>query len=1323
MKTSFKRAAAWLLTVLMILSCVPALATGDVTDLMNGVVDLSNVVSTYDVDGDVSLLSIGEQDSITLTVGESKTVTSTVTSNVNDKHKESWSTSNAAVATVTGNPNTDDNKKQSSATITAVSEGTATITHTYYTSAIWGLYWDQHTETITVNVTAKKYTVSFSIGEEATKAGLSAPDSRTVNGGSVISDLPTMAWDNPDGSPVKVFGGWYSDPAFTTAFTSDTPVNADTTLYAKWLDRYTVSFNVGEEATADGVATPESVTVTEGETVSNLPMPEWKDADGFKKIFAGWYSDEALTTEFTETTPMTADTTILYAKWVEPDAEGMYYVNFYSQDGQTVHLTIAVAAEKTVRPANGPTLEGKVFKGWSTTKQDQSPASALETVAFDFNTPVSNAVADGNTLNLYAWYAEQVTVRFVSYGGMAVPTQILGKGDMATEVTPTRVGYTFGGWYTDEALTTAFDFTVPVDEDITLYAKWTANMVPVTLVYMYENADDAEYSPAGVSEVVYAPAGSYVSIEKSTITAIGQTHNVRYSDTEGGVLTGYASTAATDGQNAKIQDVRDTYFQYNSATNNRQVMPDGSTVMLVYYNRARITLTFEYDQSDTTASIDYQNLISAENRDKYDVNYTQTTTSQFTYSFTAKYRQDITAVWPQIAWVKDNSGNTPSYNSWYTTYTFYSWECPDGHYQTSNMYTLEASLFGTMKIVDGVLVGEGKSEDLFEDVGEDWLIYARTTLPGETVDFIYGGKNYTIYTEACQLGYTGGNAFGYKALDGCTPYDENLKLRTTYGSTMSISNLTVNGTLKEKYDAVFKDEVAAKTLSNDDLCQVLLYDRNTVKLSVWANDTAHPAGSDPQTQSYLYGDWIYNDDNDLLKTLERNMVKEGYIFAGWFTDPDFTPGTEYTLDENTRIIGNLDLYAKWEPNQFLAEYYLYMDDTTPYAIQGFAEGENIDNKFVPAAVQEQFEGWYWYQNGKLVPFDFTSTVGAAHVDENGVLKLYAKWKGTDGKVSYLPGIGGDNTKQEQFHLNENGEELKFKINEAAVQLRKPSDVWTDGSVPTDTSLTFVGWKAPNGKIYQPGRYVLITRQLMQFEAQWSRDAVTLIYNANGGTGANVTETWAKDSVVDIWDNMDANTPHFTREGYELIGWDTNKDATEPSYTLGQGTITLTETETTLYAIWKRTTTSATIKKTVSGNFGDQQRDFTFKVKVVDANSSPVDVEGMSYGNDGYYTFTLKHNGTQQLDNLPIGAKLYFHEENYGNYTQTVNQGELTITSKVGDDYVVEITDGMAQIDFVNTYDVTPDTGVVLDSLPYIVILAIVLLGVVLMVRKRRREDD
>lgn len=1085
----------------------------------------------------ISLAAIGGEDSVTLKIGESATITSNVTgTSANFYHQESWASDSEAVAKVEFTLGND--YKAVSATVTGVSAGTATITHTYYTtSPSWwgGTTWTTHTETIQVTVSASEYTVTFSVGDDAAAAGVAAPDAMTVTGGQTISDLPEPVWKGEDGQFVKVFAGWYSDEALTTEFTSETVVNADTTLHAKW---------------------------------------------------------------------------------VEPEAEGVYYVNFYSQDGQTVHLTLSAMAGKTVAPAQGPTLVGKVFKGWSTTMQGDSPVADLK--AFDFNTPISDAAnqgANGKTLNLYAWYADSVTVSFIANGGTAVPSQIIAKGDAAARGQTTRTGYTFRGWSTNKDNYTEFNFNTPVNKDLTLYAFWDADLVPVTIVYMYENPNDTEYSPAGESAKIYAPAGSYISIEKSEITQKNQTHTVRYADTMSGELTGYAKqTADANGTNATIPDISDTYYQYERASNKRWVNPDGSTTVLVYYNRARVTLTFAYDESRTTTSIDYTSLISEANRTKYAVSYTQNSYSKFTYSFTAKYGEDITAVWPQVGWVKDSSGNTPSYNGG----TFYAWVRPDGTDQSSNMYTLEANLFigdnsndNGLKIVDGKLVGTGTLPDVFRSVKKDWLIYARTTLPGETVDFIYSGKNYTIYKEACQLGYTPTDYFGYKSLNGCTPISSQPTLQDQYGRSMWINKLSVNtgSSLKAKFDETFPNQI-----SSGDNCQVLLYDRNNLTLNVWTNDDTHSA-TDPQKEAYLYGDKIYNEDTDLLKSLETTMTKAGYVFAGWYTTSEFTPGTEYKPDENSAITANMNLYAKWEPNQFRAEYYLYMDDAAPYAWQGFAEGGKIDDKLVPSAVQDSFLGWYWYQNGQLVPFDFTSAVGANHVDENGVLKLYAKWSGTNGKVSYLPGIGGDNATQEVV------DERDFAINEASVQLPQYTSVWSSG-VPTDTLLTFVGWKAPNGVIYQPGRYVLVTRNLMQFEAQWSTDAVQLIYNANGGEGDNVTEYWARNSVASIWDNMDGNSPHFTRDNYTLLGWDENPNATTPTYQLGQGSITLDKDVTTLYAIWKLNTVELTIQKTVSGNMYNANDVFSFTLQ---------------YGeNTG--TFTLK-GGESKTFQVPVGAEV------------------------------------------------------------------------------------
>ena len=65
------------------------------------------------------------------------------------------------------------------------------------------------------------------------------------------------------------------------------------------------------------------------------------------------------------------------------------------------------------------------------------------------------------------------TVTFDSNGGSAVASQTVKEGEKAAKpANPTRDGYTFEGWFADEALKTAYDFNTPVTSDITLYADW-----------------------------------------------------------------------------------------------------------------------------------------------------------------------------------------------------------------------------------------------------------------------------------------------------------------------------------------------------------------------------------------------------------------------------------------------------------------------------------------------------------------------------------------------------------------------------------------------------------------------------------------------------------------------------------------------------------------------------------------------------------------------------------------------------------------------------------------------------------------------------------
>lgn len=80
--------------------------------------------------------------------------------------------------------------------------------------------------------------------------------------------------------------------------------------------------------------------------------------------------------------------------------------------------------------------------------------------------------------HLFCVKSQAHRVKFDARGGSATGDQTPASGSTVTKpADPTREGYTFGGWYTDEACTEAYDFSAAVTADMTLYAKWTKNAV------------------------------------------------------------------------------------------------------------------------------------------------------------------------------------------------------------------------------------------------------------------------------------------------------------------------------------------------------------------------------------------------------------------------------------------------------------------------------------------------------------------------------------------------------------------------------------------------------------------------------------------------------------------------------------------------------------------------------------------------------------------------------------------------------------------------------------------------------------------------------
>lgn len=119
-----------------------------------------------------------------------------------------------------------------------------------------------------------------------------------------------------------------------------------------------------------------------------------------------------------------------------------------------------------------PVKEGYTFQGWYRDDGFTKPCKISGDGRWIVN--INNIY--------YAKWTEGVayTVRFDSQGGSAVTAQTIQSGGTVTQPdNPSRDGYTFGGWFTDTACETAYDFSVPVTENLTLYAKWTAQ-TPVT---------------------------------------------------------------------------------------------------------------------------------------------------------------------------------------------------------------------------------------------------------------------------------------------------------------------------------------------------------------------------------------------------------------------------------------------------------------------------------------------------------------------------------------------------------------------------------------------------------------------------------------------------------------------------------------------------------------------------------------------------------------------------------------------------------------------------------------------------------------------------
>lgn len=232
--------------------------------------------------------------------------------------------------------------------------------------------------------------------------------------------------------------------------------------------------------TADGTTLAPAQTIDRGGKFTKPAAPSKEN-----HTFAGWYNgDEKF--DFDADTTNAPNVLELVAKW----DINQYTVQFVSNYGSFADQTIEYGGTIKTDKLTIPEVEGFTFDGWYTE----------DNTKFDFTQPIKH------NITVYAkWTAKDYEVSFITEHSDAPTSQNVKYNGTANDPGKlTAEGYTFIGWYADEAHKTKFDFSTPITGDTKVYAKWEKNAPVLPDTYAL-NVSGAFVYVNGVD--VTAPAG------------------------------------------------------------------------------------------------------------------------------------------------------------------------------------------------------------------------------------------------------------------------------------------------------------------------------------------------------------------------------------------------------------------------------------------------------------------------------------------------------------------------------------------------------------------------------------------------------------------------------------------------------------------------------------------------------------------------------------------------------------------------------------------------------------------------------------------------
>lgn len=645
---------------------------------------------------------------------------------------------------------------------------------------------------------------------------------------------------------------------------------------------------VSEQKLSDAEKLTQPATPSGNGTFSGWTTSSGQVFNGFGKTAQELNGGAALDAT-TEATPID-----LYASF---DATGRHIVYFMSASEPASVLDSQVYADGTdIRGENvlplvntgNPEIQAI---GWSRTKGATTPDASLGTV-------------NGNDVYLWPVLREGHSITFDSAGGSIVATEYVDRGSVTTEPTaPTKTGYTFAGWKTEDG--SSFTFGSELPKSIRLTATWTPNVnTSYQVNYWIQKATDPYNAANADKTYAFYTVKKYTAATDSTVTTA-------------------TSEIANDITSVKSQFKNHLKFNGERSDSSVIVAADGSTVFNVYLDRELMRVNFYNSKSD------YDSDVNKTGVEEYSGNAAHT--------FLGLYEAEFEPVDPGegyrwldgIVWYAVNPHNFSSnrISSNRINYWRYSVELSKKY----AVFSENANGSGYTSDFPSWLLADGRF-NFWDTPGKYYYVrYGYYTPTGDPKDPTQLNLDTDITTWFDVSKKEGPAVYG----DGKITFDPiptkylvmvadrvPYTLTLAHASTAVTSQTTIS-TEQRKYDASLADIASSTPTRPSGLPSYYQfagwYCNADLTLPVTA-ETKMPA-----TNTTLYAKWtpasvkvtyVYNN-GDANKTVSikagdcaeepTGITRDGYVLAAWLRED----GRTYTFD--SPVTEDITLTAKWVP--------------------------------------------------------------------------------------------------------------------------------------------------------------------------------------------------------------------------------------------------------------------------------------------------------------------------------------------------------------------------------------------------------------------------